>query len=150
MTVIFKDGDIFTTTLPAIGHGVNIQGDMGSGIARTIKELFPKVEKDYRKVCARGKLKTGELLPITDEKTGLIILNIASQEYGGPNAKYLYLAQGLQKAFEYVREQKLSGFAIPRIGAGVGGLSWDIVLTLVEEIAGLYPDVDLEVWTYAP
>lgn len=36
--------------------------------------------------------------------------------------------------------------ALPRIGAGVGGLHWDEVLYTIKEAARLHPGIDVEVW----
>jgi len=39
--------------------------------------------------------------------------------------------------------------ALPRIGAGVGGLHWDEVLHTIKEAAKLHPGIDVEVWEFS-
>lgn len=46
MGVTIMQGDIFTTQAQVIGHGVNTQGLMGNGVARTIRIMYP--------ICVQG------------------------------------------------------------------------------------------------
>lgn len=64
MALIHKTGDMFQTEQPAVIHGVNIAGIMGSGIAKTVRQLYPDVYEGYRSICKEGKLRVGEMLPI--------------------------------------------------------------------------------------
>lgn len=147
--LINKTGDIFTSEQPAIGHGVNCYGVMGSGIARTVRELFPDVYKAYRKYCKTTKLSGGEMLPIASV-FGPIILNLASQYHPGNNASYEFLEESVERAFVYCEENNLSGFALPHIGAGIGGLELDQVLVVLQNKANKHPAIDLEVWEFKP
>lgn len=152
MTITYIDGDIFTTKMPAIGHGVNLQGDMGSGIAKTVREKFPLVNEIYVDACKNKVLEPGDCLPIRAhaDSESLWILNLVSQIYGGANAKYTYLAESVRKAFAWTQAHDYTGLALPRIGAGVGGLQWEFVLEILKEISEDYPNIELEIWTYQP
>lgn len=144
--VIFKTGDMFTTTLPAFGHGVNTQGVMGSGIAKIIRELYPDVFPPYRQACQDGRLTGGSMLPVSIEN-GPVILNLASQELMGANATYDFVRASVNNAFRYAYSTKLSGFALPRIASDIGGLEWSKVSAIIEEIAENYPTVTVELWS---
>lgn len=154
MTVVHLEGNIFTTTQPAIGHGVNTRGFMGSGIAKTVRELYPSVYLGYREMCRYPGLFGGEHLPLEameyegdDERW---ILNIASQEAEGRNAKYTFLETALERAFEWVSAREFAGLALPKIGAGIGGLEWNDALAIIENRASHYPDLTVEIWTFNP
>lgn len=44
-------GDLFTTDCKVIAHQVNCTGTMGSGVAKQIREKFPKAYEIYRNQC---------------------------------------------------------------------------------------------------
>jgi O-acetyl-ADP-ribose deacetylase (regulator of RNase III) len=154
MTVIHLEGNIFNSLQPAIGHGVNCKGYMGSGIAKTVRALYPSVYNGYRTYCHTVGLSGGQLLPLRAEEFegpgDRWILNIASQEDEGRNAKYTFLETALEKSFEWVNAAGYSGLALPKIGAGIGGLEWNDALAIIENRASHYPDLTTEVWTFDP
>lgn len=145
--LIHKTGNIFTSEQTAIGHGVNCKGLMGSGIALTVRKLFPEVYEVYKKHCETVGLYGGDMLPVVSNG-GKIILNLASQELPGANAQYDFLETSALKAFSYCKRNNLTGFALPQIGAHIGGLRWDAVLGILTDCSEKFPDINLEVWTY--
>ena len=42
--------DIFKSGADLICHQVNCQGVMGSGIAKQVREKYPKVYKEYKRI----------------------------------------------------------------------------------------------------
>lgn len=146
---IEKTGDIFTSTQLAIGHGVNCYGVMGSGIACTVRKLFPNVYKEYKEYCKTIGLNGGEMLPI-QATNGPMILNLASQYHPGKNATYEFLIESVERAFIFCEENRYSGFALPYIAAGIGGLELEKVLEILQQKAKEHPTVDLEVWEFQP
>lgn len=145
--LIHKTGNIFTSEQTAIGHGVNCKGVMGSGIAVTIRTLFPEVYEVYKLYCREIGLRGGEMIPVRTND-GRVILNLASQEKTGANAQYDFLEKSALEAFAYCRKTKTSGFALPQIGSHIGGLEWEKVLQILTECSEKFPDITLEVWTY--
>lgn len=147
--IIHKNGDVFTSEMPAIGHGVNCKGYMGSGFAAAVRKRCPDVYKAYKAVCNEAPfgLQGGEMLPLYSDIENLWILNIASQVKEGRNAKYDLLEQGTEEAFVWCQENNVPGFAIVRIGSGIGGLNIDVVEDILDKIAAKYPDIDMELWT---
>jgi O-acetyl-ADP-ribose deacetylase (regulator of RNase III) len=145
--LIHKTGNIFTSEQPAIGHGVNCKGVMGSGIAVTVRKLFPEVYEVYKLHCQKIGLHGGEMLPLPTND-GRVILNLASQEKTGANARYDFLEESVLEAFAYCQRTKISAFALPQIGSGIGGLEWDKVLQILTACSEKFPNIDLEVWTY--
>lgn len=139
-------GDIFTTTQPAIGHGVNIHGVMGSGIAPLIKNRYPKVFPPYKQACDNKTLTPGLMLPVEVEPN-MWIFNLASQDKPGKHARIEWLNESLERSFQEAHNLQLPGFAIPRIGAGIGGLKWENVKKEIERISSYYPQITLEAWS---
>lgn len=142
--ITYITGSLFDTTKVAFGHGVNIEGLMGSGIAVPIKKMYPENYRIYSEACENNTLKPGMVLPV--KENGRIILNIASQDQPGPHARLDWLASGINKARIFCEERGLDGFAIPRIGAGVGALKWPDISEVLESIFG-GSDFELEIWT---
>lgn len=147
MTLVLKTGDLFTSTADALGHGVNCMGLMGAGIAVAFKERCdPAMYEEYRKLCEQKLLKPGLIYPFRNSD-GRYVINIASQEYPGPDATYEWLDSGMANALAYCSQRGLKSLAVPRIGCGIGGLEWDTVRDLMQQCANSYADVDLEVWS---
>lgn len=150
--ITYKLGDMFTSEMQVLGHGVNCHGVMGSGIAVTVKNLFPDVYIAYRDKCTKGdkaeRLQGGDMFPYQSENRGIWILNLASQYDPGRNAKYDFLLDSVKKAFAWCDANNVSGFALPRIASGIGGLEEPVVEYMLQYVAAQYPNVELELWTY--
>lgn len=127
--------DILTAKEDIIVHQVNCQGTMGAGLALAIKNKYPLCYKMYRKACADNKpndlLGKIQILKMPD---GKIIINMFSQLNYGRHTRqtnYEIMTQCFDKIYKYA---KLNGLtvAVPyRIGCGLGGGSWPIVLNII-------------------
>ena len=143
----YKTGDIFTTEALAIGHGINTQGLMGAGIAVQFRDRFPEMYEHYANECAQSNLFPGDIMPY-EVKEGRWVYNMASQELPGKNASYEWLYTSAVKALNHAHSVGIDTIAIPRIGCGIGGLSWGLVnqfLTFAESRST--GDTTFEVWT---
>lgn len=54
--------DLFASELPALGHGCNSAGAMGKGIAVEFRRRWPAMFDEYKRRCADGSFKLGDLL----------------------------------------------------------------------------------------
>lgn len=124
-----------------IGHGVNTKGVMGSGIAVEFKKRYPEMFEVYKIACDNEWLIPGSFLP-WHEPNDLVIFNLASQEYPGANAKMKFIFNSLVYARQYMYQENLWHLALPRIGAGIGGLKWDEVK---QTIAAVFLDTQQHV-----
>ena len=143
--IIERHGDIWDTPADVVGHGVNLRGVMGAGLAAQVREKFPDVFEQYRKACSEGSLKPGGV-QIVYRPGGLNIANIASQVEPGPNARYDLLVSGICNTMIRCYHSGLS-LALPQIGCGIGGLEWEVVREIICGLAEFYR-VDTELWTY--
>ena len=147
--MIQRKGDVFTTETVFIGHGVNLRGVMGRGIAKTIKEKFPETYDKYAEACEHKYITIGDAF-ITEEGD-LRIVNMATQVHMGPDARYDAIFDSAMDAaaqvYEMAKEMDRNAvLAIPRIGCGIGGLEWEKVQTLLEAVEILTPGFQFEVW----
>jgi O-acetyl-ADP-ribose deacetylase (regulator of RNase III) len=140
------NGNMLSTRLPALAHGVNTQGVMGSGVAKVIRDFYPQVFGPYASACASKVLETGGMLPVkvTEDRW---VFNLASQDLPGAHARMDWLEDSLDATFAFCEEESVEGFAIPRIGAGIGGLDWNDVLPLLLTKAAAHPKVKMEIWS---
>lgn len=143
--MIEMTGNIFTTSAPAIGHGVNCQGRMGAGIAVQFRTLFPEMYRQYKAVCDAGHLQPGDVFVF--DTPNFTIYNIASQHLPGSNAQLDWLEDGLRASIMQAEDSGFDRIAIPQIGCGIGGLSVSDVVPLVKDVES-GTSVQFEWWTY--
>ncbi len=147
MSIRYVKGDLFTYDgLDAIGHGCNCKGAMGSGIAYQFAKRYPRMDRAYSERCDNGLLKPGMIFPWTQDKP--VIVNMMTQEFPGPDARGMWIAQALDAAMKFCEtlfstRAHAAVLGIPEIGSGIGGLSQDYCHYIFEETAQRNPDVDL-------
>lgn len=135
MSVDYKTGDLFDPAFDffAIGHGVNCMGVMGAGIAPVFKRLHPNMYDAYKSMCGQGFLLPGQVMPWKPSE-GPIVYNIASQFLPGPNAKVPYLRVALEWVRMQMEQHDIPTLGLPRIGAGIGGLTYTEMADTVEAV----------------
>lgn len=141
MEITYKADNIITASEPLIIHGCNCQGVMGSGVALAVKNRFPKAYTEYVKLHSEEGLSLGfmQFVNCFDKLGSKWIGNAFTQEnYGrSPNTQYCDY-KAIRNCLETVREflfsQDHNSFAMPKIGCGLGGGDWNIVLKIIEEV----------------
>lgn len=148
MTLTILSGDMFTSTAPAFGHGVNVDGVMGAGVAKVFRSRYPTMFDQYRQACLHlsgaGRLRPGGMLP-WQAPDGRWVYNMASQDRPGPNARLSWLVASAQAALAHADEHGVDRIAIPQIGCGIGGLDWGQVSKALDEIQAPFA-ARFEVW----
>lgn len=144
MTVTQHLGSLFDSGEPAIGHGVNVYGVMGAGIAVGFRNIYPEMFEYYAAACREKTLQPGGVL-YWNEKDKASVYNIASQDAPGSNASYEWLEGGLNRALAHAKRQGYTSIGLARIGCGIGGLTWDEVLPMYERLSEAH-GVDIAVW----
>ena len=131
-------GDLLTSGVDVICHQVNCQGKMGSGIAKSIRDQFPQVYKEYSLLCAMTKSEDllGEVQPVVLDDTKLIVVNMFGQlNFGYDGRRYTsYDAMWscLNRIKAYIPKDKKIGFPA-RIGCVRGGANWEVVKKMIDE-----------------
>lgn len=123
----------YPAEVDAIGHGVNCQGAMGSGIAVAFRERFPLMYGQYNSLCKVGWLLPGQVFPFRVSKD-FYVFNIASQFNPGRDGNLDFLRMGLLYCRFYMQQHGLQHLALPRIGAGIAGLDWNDVKNVVHDV----------------
>jgi O-acetyl-ADP-ribose deacetylase (regulator of RNase III) len=137
MSVNYATGDLFDSQwgFDVIGHGVNCKGAMGSGIAVEFKRRWPLMYNIYNGLCVQGSLLPGQVMPY---KTGhgKWIYNIASQYNPGRDGNLEAIEVAMHWVDFHARSHGVAHVGLPRIGAGIAGLSWPDVCATIESVVG--------------
>lgn len=142
--MIKRLGNLFDSTAPALGHGVNCQGLMGAGVAKVFKEMFPKNYEAYNTNCDLKFLRPGETFVYHEGDKH--IFNMATQDQPGPDAQYRWVLKAATEAMDMAERLNLDRIAIPLIGCGIGGLVWEPVEAILRATELSYPNTQWEVW----
>ena len=127
MKIKTRYGNILNTEISYIAHCVNNQHKMRSGVAKAIREKYPKAYDDYMS----SKLGMGNVIVSTN--TPHNIIHIVGQDHYGYDGKqyvdYVALRKGIKTINKHIHEP----VAFPKIGCGLAGGDWSIVSAILEE-----------------
>ena len=145
--VNYVKGNLLDSNCDYICHQVNCQGVMGSGIARQIRERWPRVYESYRHFVEyhnrQGEGLLGKIL-ISNISSPKRVINMFSQDTygydGGRYTSYDAFANCLREIDLHVGSSRSIGFP-KNIGCGLGGGNWKVISALIEEILGPTHDV---------
>ena len=153
MSFTIKYGDMFAEVDKGfIVHGCNAQGVMGSGVAKIIRDMYPKAYQVYRQQDPHYIL--GEVIPVnvSDE---LVIVNAITQDLYGVNqvhADYDAIRQALKGSVHVATSRIFSAPAelhMPFIGAGLGGGDPDTIVDIMRGVLENAP-IPATLWLYDP
>jgi len=109
---------------------------MGAGIAVGFKERYPQMYEEYRRCCKADprEFNPGDVfLWRADDRPH--VFNLATQEdYWRAKATYAWVETALGEMRRQADEASITSIAMPRIGAGYGGLSWNKVKVVIERV----------------
>ncbi|UNP29291.1 macro domain-containing protein [Lysobacter gummosus] len=130
MPLSLEIGDIFSTPdVIAFAHGCNCAGAMGKGIAVSFRRHWPAMYQEYRRRCAVGEFKLGDVF--LWEQENISIFNLGTQQSWRTKAEYWAVKKSLSEMVRLAEDRKVREIVLPRIGAGLGDLEWqDIQATL--------------------
>ncbi len=134
----YKKGNICDITCGVIAHGCNAQGVMGAGVAKALKDKYPRVFYSYGEhyqYYPQDLLGTVDLCKINDD---LYVANCITQEYYGRAPEIQYVSyEAVSSCFQSLRaslakHNKHYEIHIPKLGAGLGGGNWEIIAGIIQ------------------
>jgi len=138
MNIVELEVNLKYVTQKVLVHGCNCQGQMGSGVALLIRQIYPKAHKEYVDHCAKFKDKKSDLLgtiQVVDCGDKIIINSFTQLDFGTGRQQVDYDA--LRNCFrllnEYAKKNDIKEIVMPKIGSGLGGGSWDVISKIIEE-----------------
>jgi len=137
MALRYVSGDLLNASAHALVVPVNCQGIAGRGLALQCKRRYPDWFWQYQGVCRMGRLSIGTLFDYSDED-GLYIIGFPTKERWWSPTRYEHIEQGLDALVGWVasRSEWVQSVAVPKLGCGPGGLSWQQVQPLMERYLG--------------
>jgi hypothetical protein len=96
---------------------------MGAGIAVEFRRRWPAMYQGYVEVCRSGRLQPGGIFVY--EAPDRVIVNLATQRRVGRGSARL---EWVRQAARATAQLSSAGLALPRVGAGLGGLRWEELL----------------------
>lgn len=109
---------------------------MGTGVAKGFREHYPDMYEEYRLRCKAEprQFNLGDSL-LWKEEDKPWVFNLGTQEhYWRCRASYDAIEKSLEAMRLQANEEGISSIAMPRIGAGYGGLSWKKVRPIIERV----------------
>ncbi len=141
--ISYCKGDIFDSKAQVIVNPVNCKGHMGKGLALLFKQKYPRMFVSYQQECRDGKLRIGQ--PTLYKASTPWILNFPTKDHWRDNSKVEYLEAGLQYFVANYKAMDIKSIAFPKLGVGLGRLSWNEVGPLMAKYLG---QVDIDVCIY--
>ena len=165
MSVLIKNGNILDSGADIICHQVNCQGKMNSGVAKAIRQKWPKVYTEYKAKCDYEEATINDIFcgcenPPIDSSECLLgdiqvvlidenkaVINMFAQQYYGYDKKrytsYDAFWNCLWKIKRYINPEKTIAFPY-NIGCVRGGANWNIIYAMIVEVLG--KDYKVELW----
>lgn len=144
-----KHGNLLAADVDALVNTVNTVGAMGKGIALQFKRAYPEMFKDYASAVRANEVRTGRMhVWATNAVTGpRYIINFPTKQHWRRPSELSFVAEGLEDLVRVIGDLRLTSVAVPPLGCGNGGLSWDVVRPMIEDALG---SLAVDVWLYPP
>ena len=139
-----RRGDILRADdMQALVNPVNCLGTMGKGLARQFADRYPQIVIPYRQACQNGNLTTERCFVQRIRRKGMPqhVVNLATKNDWRNPSRIEWINAGLQDMYRQLAALDVTSVGLPALGAGLGGLPWEAVLTVIKRHAGQNPDI---------
>ena len=150
MRILITKGDIIMSDSQTIVNTVNCVGVMGKGLALQFKRGYPKMFENYLDRCDRKEVKPG--VPYLYDNTGYLhtkIINFPTKDHWKNPSRIEWIENGMELLSKQYKKWGVTSIAIPALGCGNGGLSWEVVSPLIYKYISKW-DIDIHVAIYTP
>jgi O-acetyl-ADP-ribose deacetylase (regulator of RNase III) len=127
----YVSGDLLQSDAQVLVNPVNCVGVMGKGLAQAFAEHFPGILAPYKRACAEGRLRPGQVQFLT-LPDGRAIANLPTKDHWRNPSRIEWVASGLAALRSKMAARGLTTVAVPPLGAGLGGLPWPYVASAIE------------------
>lgn len=125
------DDDYFNLDVQTYVNPVNCLGIMGAGLAKQFKYRFPVMFETYRRDCMNGLYMPGTVTLWMDEYLPKRVLNFTTKGTFHDPSDLKYVEAGLKDFVSKYKELGITSIVFPRLGCGLGRLSWHDVKPLM-------------------
>lgn len=131
----YRKGNLLDVKEGVIIHGCNLQGVMGAGVAKAIKEKYPKCFDEYKKYLFLTESVTLGEFSTYEASPHLVIENLLTQINYGRDPRVRYVSyDAISYGFKALNKKhsETVPFYFPKIGAGLGGGNWEVIEKIIE------------------
>lgn len=132
MKIEYIKGDILQTKVKHIIHGCNSKGVMGSGIAKAIRDIYPKTYQDYNDAYNSYGLELGDIIVSVQENERVIHNAVTQKDYGRDSSRVYVSYWAIAEVFRKINEWGIREIALPKIGAGLANGDWNVISAIIE------------------
>lgn len=134
----YRTGNILEADAAALVNSVNCVGVMGRGIALQFRKAWPDNFRAYEAACRQREVQPGKMFVF---ETGRLtnpryIINFPTKRHWRGKSRLEDIEAGLHALKDEIRRLGIRSIAIPPLGAGLGGLRWEVVRGRIEEALG--------------
>ena len=132
MQIEYVKGDLLQTEVKHIIHGCNSKGVMGSGVAKVLREKYPRAYQDYNDVYNGYGLELGNVI-VSVQDDGKVIHNaITQRDYGRDSSRVYVSYWAIAESFRKINQWGIKEIALPKIGAGLANGDWNVISAIIE------------------
>jgi O-acetyl-ADP-ribose deacetylase (regulator of RNase III) len=125
--LVFDDAQVLVCTTNSVGV-------MGAGVAKIFREQIPKLFYRYKAHCKKHEPK--EMVPyVFDRESGKFVYCLHTKWQWWNPSKLEYVEKGLESFVAWCKEHDIKSVAMPPLGCGNGGLTFE---------GGENPDEDIK------
>lgn len=133
----YIQGDLFTTKDRLIAHGCNARGVMGSGVAASIKKMYPGAFEAYKMGPYDVMGTVIYHVSRSYDSRGTVIANCITQSEYGLTKNHRYVSYDaldtcMSNIHFYCIDNNIGSISIPKIGAGLGGGDWAVIEKIIQ------------------
>lgn len=141
MPIIYKKGNLLEAQESRIAHVCNTKGVMGAGVAKLLSQAYPNLLATYQSDLSFYSEKSinplGHNSYHKEKNNDRVIINMLAQSTYGRLGRHInygafyHCAVDINETFgRDFPEYRL--IAIPRLGCGLAGGTWDVISELLE------------------
>lgn len=132
MQIEYVKGDLLQTEVKHLIHGCNSKGVMGSGVAKVLREKYPRAYQDYNDSYNSYGLELGTII-VSVQDDGKVIHNAITQKDYGRRDDRIYVSYwAIAEAFRKINSWGIKEIAMPKIGAGLANGDWNVISAIIE------------------
>jgi O-acetyl-ADP-ribose deacetylase (regulator of RNase III) len=129
-------GDILKSSSQFIAHAMAPEEDFSRGLAKALRDKWPKIAEDFRRYRAKHPVHPGSVWvwksPTGQQVIGLITHELAQGRKAG-KATAAYVDHTLVALRRLVQRRRAKSLALSRLATGSGGLKWSDVETFIHQ-----------------
>jgi O-acetyl-ADP-ribose deacetylase (regulator of RNase III) len=148
------EGDMFQSGADSLVCPVNCVGIMGAGLAKEFAKRYHDASRLYQRECRAGALSPGDVLAVISgyPPPRVLIYFAATKDHWRDPAQLEWVQRCAHALVTRARANASTheSIAIPALGVGCGGLSWEAVAPILIDAAEQIEAVGVKVSLYGP